>query len=335
MNIEPDRINHHIFGIDRNVWFFGVVENRDDPLMLGRLQVRIVGLHPDDKTLVPTEDLPWAAIVMPMTNSHAFAGTGMSPVGAVIGTQVIGFFLDGMDRQQPILMGTLPSGTGHFDVGVNQPSSSYTSPTGSLADSAVGTVFAAKNLSSSIIGRGAGFAKFLLGDMNKNGFAIKDHHAAAIMGNLAGESGLLAIAEGHHQPGPPPPINNHKGGYGFAQWTASRLTSYLTYCQSNRLDPQSDEGNMRYLCFELRTSFKPMIQALASGGTHSAVAAPKGPHNVDVVQGATCYVLGQYERPTVQNATNSAPKRVGYAQNILAGMSKATVPVNGTGTVKK
>ena len=36
--------------------YTGVVENRNDPLRLGRCQVRIVGLHTEDKTVLPTKD---------------------------------------------------------------------------------------------------------------------------------------------------------------------------------------------------------------------------------------------------------------------------------------
>ena len=82
----------------------GVVENRDDPLMLGRCQCRVVGLHTEDKTLLPTEDLPWAYIMQPIT-SGAMSGIGSAPVGVLPGTWVIIMFLD-PDRQNPIIMGT-------------------------------------------------------------------------------------------------------------------------------------------------------------------------------------------------------------------------------------
>jgi hypothetical protein len=36
----------------------GVVENRIDPLQLGRCQVRIFGHHTENKQLLPTSDLP-------------------------------------------------------------------------------------------------------------------------------------------------------------------------------------------------------------------------------------------------------------------------------------
>lgn len=85
--------------------YTGVVENRQDPLKLGRCQVRVVGLHTDDKTMLPTEDLPWAYPMQPVT-SAAISGLGHSPIGAVNGTWVVIMFRD-EDNQQPIMLGTV------------------------------------------------------------------------------------------------------------------------------------------------------------------------------------------------------------------------------------
>jgi Gp5 N-terminal OB domain len=68
--------------------YTGVVENRRDPLKLGRCQVRIVGLHTEQKTVLPTKDLPWAFPMQPVT-SAAMNGIGHAPVGPVEGTWVI------------------------------------------------------------------------------------------------------------------------------------------------------------------------------------------------------------------------------------------------------
>ena len=83
----------------------GVVENRKDPLKLGRCQVRVAGLHSHDKNLLPTEDLPWAYPLQPVT-SAAMSGIGHAPVGPVEGTWVIIIFRDD-DEQYPIMIGTV------------------------------------------------------------------------------------------------------------------------------------------------------------------------------------------------------------------------------------
>ena len=88
-------------------WFVGVVEDRQDPQTLGRLRVRCLGYHTEDLVKLPTSDLPWAHVMNPIT-SATVSGLGQSPLGAVEGTWVVGFFQDGSDAQQPIIIGTLP-----------------------------------------------------------------------------------------------------------------------------------------------------------------------------------------------------------------------------------
>ena len=89
------------------VWWMGVVEDRDDPEKLGRCRVRIFGYHTDDKSLLPTSDLPWATPVQPIT-SASISGIGGTPVGVVPGAWVAGWFLDGKNAQQPVIFGTIP-----------------------------------------------------------------------------------------------------------------------------------------------------------------------------------------------------------------------------------
>jgi hypothetical protein len=86
--------------------WMGVVEDRMDPKELGRCRVRVVGLHTDDKAKLPTEDLPWAYPVQPIT-SAAMNGIGQSPIGVVEGTWVVVFFKDEPDNQQPFMLGTV------------------------------------------------------------------------------------------------------------------------------------------------------------------------------------------------------------------------------------
>lgn len=87
-------------------WWVGVVEDRNDPEKLGRVRVRVLGYHTDNRSVLSTEDLPWAIIMQPST-SAAISGIGSAPVGLMTGSWVVGFFLDGDDMQQPIIMGSL------------------------------------------------------------------------------------------------------------------------------------------------------------------------------------------------------------------------------------
>ena len=101
-------------------WFVGVVEDRQDPQTLGRLRVRCLGYHTEDLVKLPTADLPWAHVMNPIT-SATVSGLGQTPLGAVEGTWVVGFFQDGSDAQQPIIIGTLPGVPSELpDVGAKQ-----------------------------------------------------------------------------------------------------------------------------------------------------------------------------------------------------------------------
>ena len=93
-------------GKDGFIWWQGVVEDRHDPLYLGRCRVRILGWHTDNKAEMPTESLPWCYPVQPII-SAAQTGVGISPTGPVEGTWVVGFFRDGEDAQEPVFFGTL------------------------------------------------------------------------------------------------------------------------------------------------------------------------------------------------------------------------------------
>ena len=89
-------------------WFFGVVESRRDPLKSGRCQVRIFGDHTSNKESLPTKDLPWAIPMGPI-HSASISGKGTTPLGPVEGTWVVGFYIDGPDKQIPMMIGTVGS----------------------------------------------------------------------------------------------------------------------------------------------------------------------------------------------------------------------------------
>lgn len=97
-------------------FYSGVVEDRNDNLMLGRCRVRIVGVHNEHVDELPTKDLPWAHPMTPIT-SAAMNGIGETPLGPVEGTWVIVFFKDGEEMQQPVMIGTIGGiPVGHNDM---------------------------------------------------------------------------------------------------------------------------------------------------------------------------------------------------------------------------
>ena len=97
----------NFMGLDGFVWFVGVVEDRNDPSALGRVRVRCIGFHTEDISALPTTDLPWAHVMHPVTDP-SMHGMGSTPSFLVEGSYVIGFFRDAEDKQQPIIIGSLP-----------------------------------------------------------------------------------------------------------------------------------------------------------------------------------------------------------------------------------
>ena len=94
-------------GRDGFIWFAGVVEDRQDPLKLGRVRVRALGYHTENKEALPTADLPWAHPLLPITSS-GISGIGQTPLGLLEGSWVIGFFRDAETKQDAVILGSLP-----------------------------------------------------------------------------------------------------------------------------------------------------------------------------------------------------------------------------------
>ena len=100
-------------GQDGFHWFVGQVT--PDPAWRNysegngyRAKVRILGKHPQTAE-VPDAELPWAHFAVPpsMGTGKGFSGHSFFLQG---GEVVVGFFLDGDDAQQPIVIGALSSG---------------------------------------------------------------------------------------------------------------------------------------------------------------------------------------------------------------------------------
>lgn len=81
--------------------FFGIIEDRRDPLKIGRVRVRVRGVHTHEKRFVATPDLPWAHVIMPVT-TPGLGGLGKNH-NLVEGTSVIGVFTDKAMQQFLVL----------------------------------------------------------------------------------------------------------------------------------------------------------------------------------------------------------------------------------------
>ncbi len=119
MNLGTD---NNFIGLSGLTWAIGIVESRNDPEKLGRVQVRCFGIHNDDRTQVPTEDLPWARFMVPVTHP------GNIP-NLKEGDQVCVMFQDGIEAQLPIVMGLISSNDGgnkNYQKGFTDPSKTPT-----------------------------------------------------------------------------------------------------------------------------------------------------------------------------------------------------------------
>lgn len=92
---------------DKFRWFIGIVEETasDEP-KLGRVKVRIYGVH-GDRQQVPTADLPYAQVMVP-TTEPGISGLGRNPMLAE-GATVFGIFMDGVNSQLPLVLGSIPT----------------------------------------------------------------------------------------------------------------------------------------------------------------------------------------------------------------------------------
>ena len=82
------------------IWWTGVVEDRQDPLKMGRCRVRCVGWHSTNKMQLPTASLPWATPSIPVNTNVVYTPRE--------GDMVFGFFIDGENAQEPVMLGVFP-----------------------------------------------------------------------------------------------------------------------------------------------------------------------------------------------------------------------------------
>lgn len=120
--IEEQLFKKHFVGRDGFVWWIGQIvdqskwqdniEGRRIPNSSGipgfgeRFKVRIMGYHTHNLKDLTDDELPWATVMYPVT---AGAGSGGASTSSQLrqGNFVFGFFIDGEDAQQPVIMGVL------------------------------------------------------------------------------------------------------------------------------------------------------------------------------------------------------------------------------------
>lgn len=109
-NAFSNLIPQYRIGRDGFNWWIGQVEktSRGEEGVKGvnRYKVRIVGEHLKDCEVVPSDDLPWASVMMPVTVPFNVGNTTGAHSQLKEGSWVIGFYLD-PEKQKPIIMGSI------------------------------------------------------------------------------------------------------------------------------------------------------------------------------------------------------------------------------------
>lgn len=119
-------------------------------------------------------------------------------------------------------------------------------------------------------------------------------HAAAIVGNLGGESGLKAINETH------PMVPGSRGGWSWAQWTGDRRVNFEAFCANKGYPVTSDQGAYEFLILELLGDEKHALDQTKKTTTLDAAVE-------------TFEIL--FERPS--DPQGGLPSRVSFAHRAL------------------
>jgi hypothetical protein len=130
--IDESLLKSNYLGKDGFIWWLGQVAPPDvwdsedkvdinfvkhDASWAYRCKVRIIGYHTYDRNELPDNDLPWAHVMLTPTDGNAQGGLGKTHK-LIGGETVFGFFLDGDDAQQPVIVGSIyrNSNVQSFDV---------------------------------------------------------------------------------------------------------------------------------------------------------------------------------------------------------------------------
>ena len=232
---------------DQFRWFVGVV--KDVNADKNRVPVRIFGVHhTEDITNVSDGDLPLAVVLYPTTGAQTSGGAashGLKP-----GTWVFGFFADGKDCQQPVIVGVLAGGFGAPDISTTTynkaapgaPGQASEAGSGTNTNAAISANAGTINLKGNTnIEKAYNFFREKIESSGRSGGSV---HAqiSGILGNLMAESRL--------NPGADNPNDKGKPAWGIAQWRGDRLTNLRrTYG-----DFPTFENQLAYIWYELNTT---------------------------------------------------------------------------------
>lgn len=261
---------------DRFRWWVGVVQDIDDDR--SRVRVRIFGIHnTEDDQKIPFDMLPWAMVLYPTTGGQTSSGNVSH--GLKVGTWVVGFFVDGIDSQQPIIMGVINGGSGSVN---NSPAGQGTRNDSREVSNPGLTVPQDSNVTPTTQLTGDNNAQkvynYFWEKISKEGSATGDIKVmcAAIVGNFQIES-----ASDNINPQAYNPDDEGEISIGIAQWRTGkfdRATPMLKFCGISSLVKPPNlpplEQQLDYVWHEFHTSERePYKKLLVATNIQDATAA--------------------------------------------------------------
>jgi hypothetical protein len=251
MSFYGDNINRFFFGI--------VVNNNDTELNLGRVQIRIHGIHGNN---IRNYELPWAQVLVPTTEPGT-GGIGSSPILSN-GAQVFGVFLDGKDSQIPLVLGSvpriaIPSELGRSTFVGDTPPPRYTT------ESEGSTRFVVPRNSLAGSTNAERVYRFFL----NNGFTPEQ--SAGIVGNFAAES----------TPNIDPTILNPNDSglpaFGIAQWRSTRYDDLQNWARETNQNYTTLEAQLGFVLYEFSAT-----EMSAAARIRSTRTVPEAARAVDI-----------------------------------------------------
>ena len=148
--IDESFIKSNFIGKDGFIWWIGQVapaeawrteKSRVDTEVgegwAYRCKVRIIGYHSFDDEKLPNEDLPWAHILSSAADGAPGQGGFGKTHGLVGGESVVGFFLDGEEGQQPVVVSSFYRTKAVQNLKVKSPFKPFTGMEGALAQTSI------------------------------------------------------------------------------------------------------------------------------------------------------------------------------------------------------
>jgi|TARA_B110000483_G_scaffold237079_1_gene311252 hypothetical protein len=265
---------------DNHRWFLGIVESNKDPLKLGRLQVRIRGIHSRNLTDIPLSALPWAQVVIPSTEG------GISGIGKMAkiqnGAQVYGIFMDGEHSQLPLVIGSI-----HTTEKIETEGNKSTDESYSLIEHPSGSTVAYEGTGNvELLGSANGEKAYNFYLANQ----FTPNQSAGIVGNFAAESNI--------EPDILNPNDLGKPAFGLAQWRGDRRAGLKNFSTANDMNYRTMEAQLLWSMHEFRNKEKRAFSKIKASNS---------------LRESTHAVEKYYERPQ----PGTFGKRFSFAQQIL------------------